>query len=112
MHSNDLDNSARATDKINVGAAANLKLDPMEQEVLRTVTDEKFTRLVDWNTSVLLDRLKAIEAHRNKEAGLGGKESVIDAEVVSQLRSYVVGVAAMYNDNPFHNFEVRKCAPC
>jgi Adenylate and Guanylate cyclase catalytic domain len=61
---------------------------------------KKIERLVDWNTAVLKQRLIAIQTHRN------GTDT-IDEKVEEQLRQHVAGIASMYRNNTFHNFEVR-----
>jgi class 3 adenylate cyclase len=64
----------------------------------------KDMRLIDWNVAVLLDPLKAVVKQRTAQSAESSPNS-IEAKVVSQLQSYVTGIAAMYRDNPFHNFE-------
>lgn len=60
----------------------------------------KIFRLVEWNVAVLTARLQAIQLHRNRS-------DLIDLRVIDQLQRHVHGIATMYRDNPFHNFEVR-----
>jgi class 3 adenylate cyclase len=64
----------------------------------------KDRRLVDWNVAVLLHPLKAVVNKRNVQSETSSSDSV-EPEVVSQLKNYVTGIATMYQDNPFHNFE-------
>jgi hypothetical protein len=64
-----------------------------------TVADKKIERLVDWNVSVLMQRLQAIQSTRHKG-------EPIDPKVTTQLKQHVQGIAYMYRKNPFHNFEV------
>ena len=61
----------------------------------------KDRRLIDWNVTVLQDRLEAIVAQRTK---VQTYEVNLDHQVLAQLHQYVVGIAAMYRRNPFHNF--------
>jgi hypothetical protein len=68
-----------------------------------TKTDiwEKDRRIVDWNAAVLEARLKAVVAKReNKDTS----EITLDQQVVLELHQFVLGIAFMYNKNPFHNF--------
>jgi class 3 adenylate cyclase len=58
----------------------------------------------------VLDEVKDIIALPKFDAKSAGKqedvESIeIDEKVIAQLSNYVTSIAAMYNDNPFHNFE-------
>ena len=62
---------------------------------------KKTERLVDWNTEVLLRRIKAILQQREKS-----NDVEIKPIVIKQLRRHVHAIACMYPDNPFHNFEV------
>jgi class 3 adenylate cyclase len=63
----------------------------------------KDRRLIDWNVAVLSHSLKAVIKQRNSVQK--SFSNTIDPEVASQLKSYVTGIATMYRDNPFHNFE-------
>jgi Adenylate and Guanylate cyclase catalytic domain len=64
-------------------------------------TWEKDRRIVDWNVAVLEGRLKAVVAkRRNKDAA----SIVLEQQVVLELHQFVLGIAFMYNKNPFHNF--------
>jgi class 3 adenylate cyclase len=65
----------------------------------------KDRRLVDWNVAVLLHPLKAVVKQRNSVESAKSSSNFIEKEVVSQLKSYVTGIATMYQENPFHNFE-------
>jgi class 3 adenylate cyclase len=65
----------------------------------------KDRRLVDWNVTVFSHSLKAVIKQRNSVQSGKSFSNTIDPEAVSQLKSYVTGIAAMYRDNPFHNFE-------
>lgn len=58
-------------------------------------------RLIDWNVAVLQDRLMAVAAQRHH---IDVSRVNISAEVHSQLRDFIVGIASMYQKNPFHNF--------
>ena len=110
------------------------------------VSDERMSRLVEWNVEVLLRYLKQVEArrqllikrnpHRKADADEGAVETdthmVIDEvreiitlpdenfselikgseqhvtlhpAVCDELKDYVTNIAALYNDNPFHNYE-------
>ena len=70
----------------------------------KTVLSDKTRRLVDWNSSVLLEKLKDVVAQRN--AGLPEKEQmIITPKVAEQLTQYVSEVASRYHENPFHNYE-------
>lgn len=70
---------------------ANVKADKADKAA-------KNARLVDWNTAVLLQRLKAVVKAR-------GDSEDLDPMVAEQLRAFVQECANLYNDNPFHNFE-------
>ena len=61
----------------------------------------KSERLVDWNTEVLIRRIKAILEKREKS-----NDVEVDTNVIRQLRQHVHAIACLYADNPFHNFEV------
>ena len=61
----------------------------------------KTERLVDWNTEVLIRRIKAILQKREKS-----NDAEVDMNVIRQLRQHVHAIACLYPDNPFHNFEV------
>jgi class 3 adenylate cyclase len=65
----------------------------------------KDRRLVDWNVAILLHPLKAVVKQRSSVESSKSSSNIIEPEVVSQLKSYVTGIATMYQDNPFHNFE-------
>jgi class 3 adenylate cyclase len=65
----------------------------------------KDRRLIDWNVAVLSDPLKAVIKQRNSVENAKSSSNNIEPEVVSELKSYVTGIATMYRDNPFHNFE-------
>ena len=45
---------------------------------------------------------------RSYAASQDWRKVQLDAPIVEQLRIYVKNIASMYNDNIFHNFEVRK----
>jgi hypothetical protein len=62
---------------------------------------EKDRRIVDWNVAVLEARLKAVVAKRRKK---DLSEIILDQQVVFELHQFVLGIAFMYNKNPFHNF--------
>lgn len=59
----------------------------------------KTHRLVEWNSSVLVAKLKEIVAQRKPCL------SCLPPEVPVQIMLYVTEVAKRYNQNPFHNFE-------
>ena len=61
----------------------------------------KYMRLVDWNVSVLLQRLKALA----KQRSLSEEDADISEAVCRELKIYVTGIATMYRKNSFHNFE-------
>jgi class 3 adenylate cyclase len=65
----------------------------------------KDTRLIDWNVAVLSHSLEAVIKQRNSVQSVESPSNLIDPEAVSQLKCYVTGIATMYRDNPFHNFE-------
>jgi Adenylate and Guanylate cyclase catalytic domain len=62
-------------------------------------TTPKITRLVEWNVGVLTQRLIAIQLKRTQSER-------IDPKVLKQLKIHVEGIAVMYREHPFHNFEV------
>jgi hypothetical protein len=63
------------------------------------------SRLVDWNVAVLLNLLKSLVKQRESVKNANTSSSIIEPEVVSELKKYVTGIATMYRDIPFHNFE-------
>jgi class 3 adenylate cyclase len=65
----------------------------------------KDRRLVDWNVALLSNFLQAVIRQRNSVQSVESSSNGIEPAVVSQLQSYVTGIANMYRDNPFHNFE-------
>ena len=69
------------------------------------ILSSKDMRLIDWNVAVLLDPLKAVIKQRNSVQRAQSSPNSIEPKAVSQLQSYVTGIATMYRDNPFHNFE-------
>jgi Adenylate and Guanylate cyclase catalytic domain len=72
-----------------------------DDPVTKTDTWEKDRRIVDWNVAVLEGRLKAVVAkRRNKDVA----SIVLDQQVILELHQFVLGIAFMYNKNPFHNF--------
>lgn len=72
-----------------------------EKEDLNGVS-AKDRRLIDWNMSVLLQRIKAIVAQRE---GTTSDAVDVPTPVVLALEQYVAGIASMYRPNAFHNFE-------
>jgi class 3 adenylate cyclase len=76
-----------------------------QQEVEYQKLSSKHKRLVEWNTAVLLERIKAVIQKR--ETGKMDDPSAveIDREVESQLQTYVYGIATLYRENSFHNLE-------
>jgi hypothetical protein len=68
---------------------------------MKSETWERDRRTVDWNVAVLEARLKAVVARRRKK---DASEIVLDQQVVLELHQFVLGIAFMYNKNPFHNF--------
>lgn len=83
---------------------ANEVKDPAQLKSLQAGKDK---RLIDWNTAVLFERVKALVRERKFAADQNFQwtEAAIGQSVRAQLEQYVAGVAAMYKDNPFHNFE-------
>jgi hypothetical protein len=65
----------------------------------------KDSRLINWNVAVLLDRLKALQKKRESVKDAKSSSRIIEPKVVSELKNYVTGIATMYRDTPFHNFE-------
>ena len=55
-------------------------------------------RLIEWNASLLQDRLKKVLEQRNKKPELSEK-------VQNQTMDFVTEIAAGYKNNHFHNFE-------
>ena len=68
------------------------------------VTASKVQRLIDWNTTVLLEKLEEVVNQRN-EGKLDSEKTLVTPEISSQLTDYVTAVAERYRDLPFHNFE-------
>ena len=77
---------------------------PVEQsrEQNRASINAKDRRLVEWNVSVLMQRIKAVVAQRD---AVKSDDVVIPDQIASLLEHYVAGIASMYRDNAFHNFE-------
>jgi hypothetical protein len=73
----------------------------MEGKVRPRIFTDATNRLIDWNVSVLLHRATQVVKDREGVASV-----VLKPEIKKELHQFVSGVAAMYNDNPFHNFEV------
>ena len=46
-------------------------------------------------------------AEFNATSSSNSSETNLDCAVVEQLRSYVHTISLTYNENPFHNFQVR-----
>jgi class 3 adenylate cyclase len=65
----------------------------------------KDRRLIDWNVALLSNFLQAVIRQRNSVQSVESSSNSIEPKAVSQLQSYVTGIATMYRDNPFHNFE-------
>jgi hypothetical protein len=78
----------------------------MEGKVRPRIFTDATNRLIDWNVSVLLHRVTQVVKERE-----GATSVILKPEIKSELLQYVSGVAARYNDNPFHNFEV-SCIWC
>ena len=49
-----------------------------------------------------MQRLKAVVAQRDS---IKADDVVIPEQIAALLENYVAGIASMYRDNPFHNFE-------
>ena len=80
------------------------KMDILQKSSKLAELSVKSQRLVEWNSSVLLEKLKEVVAQRN--AGLPDKQHMaITPEVTEQLTQYVSEVARRYHENPFHNYE-------
>lgn len=62
----------------------------------------KDRRLIEWNMSVVLQRIKAVIAQRE---GRQIDDIEVPDSVSKLLEHYVAGIASMYRDNAFHNFE-------
>jgi class 3 adenylate cyclase len=72
----------------------------------RTVNlSSKDRRLINWNVALLSNFLQAVVKQRSSVGSAESSTKGIEPEVASQLKSYVIGIATMYRDNPFHNFE-------
>lgn len=59
-----------------------------------------------------LDELQEIielPQHQIDGTEVNEEDVVLPAVVIDELRHLVATIAKMYNNNPFHNFEVRKC---
>jgi len=94
------------------GASVSGCSDVVEEIEIGTVSEEvpehpgdivlpaKTLRLVEWNASCLLQKLKEVVVKRG-----GDVETEITEEVSSQLTHFVKATAQKYHENPFHNFE-------
>jgi class 3 adenylate cyclase len=65
----------------------------------------KDQRLITWNVALLSNFIQAVVKQRSSVQSAESSSTSIEPEVASQLQSYVTGIATMYRDNPFHNFE-------
>jgi class 3 adenylate cyclase len=65
----------------------------------------KDRRLIDWNVALLSKFLQAVVKQRSSVQSAESSSDSIEPRVFSQLQSYITGIATMYRDNPFHNFE-------
>jgi len=93
-----------ANDNEDGGMDESEKMAILNKSVQAAKLPVKIQRLVEWNSSVLLDKLKDVVLQRN--AGLPDKQKMeVSPEVIDQINQYVEGVARRYHDNPFHNFE-------
>jgi class 3 adenylate cyclase len=74
---------------------------PHAEHVTQTSSKTGETVLDEVREIIALPKFDAEAAEKQKDA-----ESIeIDEKVFAQLSSYVSSIAAMYRDNPFHNFE-------
>lgn len=68
----------------------------------------KTERLIEWNATVLLQKLRALVQQRNE----GEPESChtfVTPEAEKQTTLFVTEIAHRYHQNPFHNFEHVRC---
>jgi len=94
--------SAKDGQESNGIAASSLSQNPVARVngfQTKNLSDAKIARLVDWNVAVLSQRLQAIKREHHLD-------SDIDSKVLEQLKLHVEGIAHMYRNNSFHNFEV------
>jgi negative regulator of replication initiation len=75
--------------------------EPLDEKAVLLGQIEGKTVIDEVKEIVNLPRYKARDAIEQQDA-----DSVeLSSNVVSQLRDYVTNIAALYNSNPFHNFE-------
>jgi hypothetical protein len=72
----------------------------------------KDRRLVDWNVAVLSQSLKAVIKQRNSVRSVESSSNSIEPEVVSQLQSYVTGIATSTETIPFTTLSTLAMSPC
>ena len=68
----------------------------------------KTERLIEWNTTVLLQKLRALVNQRNEEE-LENGHTHVSPEAEQQITLFVTEIAHRYHQNPFHNFEHVRC---
>ena len=87
---------------------------PASEEELRALeaqTTERTTLVLDEVKEIVAlpdynnDTSEASDKQREGNTGTGSDQQSLDTQVATEVHQYVETVAAMYHDNPFHNFE-------
>ena len=76
-----------------------LKRDPMRK------ADADEDRLIAPDKHVIDEVMEIIEVPDHRVGNLDYESIVLPKEVVDEMYDFVTNIAAMYHDNPFHNFE-------
>jgi class 3 adenylate cyclase len=90
--------------KSSIGGSQSTESSDASDDDVKPINDT-LGRLIDWNVAVLSRSLVAVIKQRNSVQSAESSSNSIEPEAVSQLQSYVTGIATMYRDTPFHNFE-------
>jgi 3'5'-cyclic nucleotide phosphodiesterase len=69
-----------------------------------SVLSTKNSRLVAWNSAVLLLRLKYVVAQKKRDCP-SPETLELGPTIEAQLTQYTTAICGMYRDNEFHNFE-------
>jgi 3'5'-cyclic nucleotide phosphodiesterase len=82
---------------------------PDSQHVMRGLETGSLSQQPD-NTTVIDEVAECIKlpdysSSIKKNSKSDVSETILDADVMEQLRSYVQTIASLYNENPFHNFD-------
>ena len=67
----------------------------------------KSQRLVDWNSSVIIDKLNAVIKQRNNGKS-EADSTVVTPEITAQVKQLVAQIALRYHDNPVSDQRIRR----